>query len=119
MDLWASFSEDIDHAIRASMEKKGLPLGTKLTVGNLFKVPTRVQNEDKLRSHIDLELNAAAEGVLAALGTKGSFTLPGAGNAALIGDPDLTYVEDGSPQPKFSVRCISSAHSTVLINLSV
>jgi len=117
MDPWASFSEDIDHAIRASMEKKRLPIGTNLTVGNLFKVPTRVQNEDKLRSHIDLELNAAAEGVLAALGTKGSFALPG--NAAFIGDPDLTYVEDGNPQPKFSVRCISSVHSTVLINLSV
>jgi len=104
MDPWASFSADIDYAIRASMAKKGLPVGTELTVGNLLLVPTVVQNEEGLRSHASLDLNAAAVGVLAKLGIDGWFSLPGTGNSALIGDPDLLWREDGSPQPKFPVR---------------
>ena len=104
MKLWTSFAKDIDDVIQVSMAKKGLRPGTRLTVGNIFSVPTLVSNEDKLRSHVSLELNAAVEGVLAALGIEGEFSLPGSSNAALVGDPDFLWVEKGGMQPKLLVH---------------
>ena len=92
------------HRRRDSMAKKGLRAGTRLTVGNIFSVPTLVSNEEKLRLHVSLELNAAVEGVLAALGIEGEFSLPGSGNAALVGDPDFLWLEKGSVQPKLLVH---------------
>lgn len=100
---WTSFSNDIDNAIGVSMENKGLHPGTKLTVGNVIAVQTVVSNEEKLRGHVMLDLNAAAEGVLAVLGTEGEFALPRSGYTALIGDPDFLWVENGSIQPRFLV----------------
>lgn len=77
------------------MEKRNLPPGITLTVGNAFSVPTKVRNEHDLRGHLHCELKPAVEGVLARLGVIGDIESPGGGNKALIGDPDLSWVAAG------------------------
>jgi hypothetical protein len=82
--------------------------GAPLLVGNLFRVSTKVANEERLRAHVQMELFAAAEDVLEALGINGDFQLMSSIDA-LVGRPDFAWVSGPTimQQPKLVVRSIS------------
>ena len=91
-----SFANDIEEIILTSMAACNIPCGTQLTIRNVIRQRTKVQSEERLRSHANLELHAAVKEVVEELGIDGFFTLPGSGNITLVGEPDFLWVS-GDP----------------------
>ena len=98
---------DIESVINTSMAIRNIPHGTQLTVGNAITRPSPVQCEEGLRSHANVELNAAVQDVVEVLGIKGFFMLPSSENMTLVGKPDFSWISGLEPHPKLVV-CISS-----------
>jgi hypothetical protein len=65
---------------------------------------TFVENEEKLRAHAVFALHNPVEEVLDKLGVKGIFTMPCGGNAAIVGDPDFSWVTNTQSHPKVIVH---------------
>jgi hypothetical protein len=95
---WASFPEDIHRTVQSATTRANLP-STPFTV----EAPT-MENEEKLRAHAVFALHNPVEEVLDKLGVKGIFTMPGGGNAAIVGDPDFSWVTNTQSHPKVIVR---------------
>ena len=51
-----------------------------------------VENEERVRIHPAVALHEPVEAVLEILGVRGRFALSGGGNAAIVGDPDFSWV---------------------------
>ena len=110
LDIWSSFPDDIHQAIQSATDRANLPPGP-FTVGVSSK--TRfVKTEEKIRAHAMVELHERVEEVVNKLGVVGYFDEPGGGNAAIIGDPDFSWVMDGmQPHPKLVVRVSTTSSS--------
>lgn len=106
MRPWTTFGKDINDAIQAAMEKNNLLPGTPLTVENLVLKQGEAASEEELRFYIGNELNFAAKWVLAtAFKIEGRFVLsPAAGNVAIVGEPDFSWVSSRSLCSKLPVR---------------
>jgi hypothetical protein len=64
-----------------------------------------VANEEKLCAHAMGALHDPVEEVLNMLEVEGEFDFPGGGNAAIIGDPDFSWVTSATQlHPKVIVR---------------
>ena len=100
---WTSFPNDIHQAIQSATARAHLP-STPFTIE--ASTSTRfVESEEKIRTHATVALHEAVEGVLAKLGVNGWFALPGGGNAAIVGDPDFSWIMSSrQPHPKVIVR---------------
>jgi hypothetical protein len=99
---WASFPEDIHRAVQSATTRANLP-----STPFIVEAPTKttiVENEEKLRAHAVFALHNLVEEVLDKLGVKGMFTMPGGGNAAIVGDPDFSWVANRQSHPKVIVR---------------
>ena len=64
-----------------------------------------MENEESLRAHATFAFHEPVEEVLEMLGAKVWFTLSGGGNAAMVGNPDFSWVTSRTqPHPKVIVR---------------
>lgn len=103
---WTSFPDDIHNAIQDAMARSNLDGTTALTINPLTR-STVVANEEMIRAHATYALHAPVKDVVCRLGVEGDFTNSGAGNAAIIGSPDFSWVMDHAhPHPKLIV-CLS------------
>ncbi|KAH9978169.1 hypothetical protein BGW80DRAFT_1435771 [Lactifluus volemus] len=99
---WASFPEDIHRAVQSATTRANLP-----SIPFTVEAPTKttfVENEEKLRAHAVFALHNPVEEVLDKLGVKGMFTMPGGGNAAIVGDPDFSWVTNTQQHPKVIIE---------------
>jgi hypothetical protein len=56
------------------------------------------------------------EKVLEKLGVNGWFALPGGGNAAIVGDPDFSWIMNSTAAPETYRTCISHYMCTCCLN---
>ncbi|KAF8309787.1 hypothetical protein F5887DRAFT_601096 [Amanita rubescens] len=92
---WASFPDDINQVIQSAIDHANLPLTPFIL--NIPTTTTFVENEQRLHAHAIYSLHGGVERVLQMFGVNGWFAMPGGGNAAIIGDPDFSWVMDGPP----------------------
>jgi hypothetical protein len=92
---WDSFPDDIDQVIQSAINHANLPL-----TPFILDIPTTsrfVENEKRFHVHATVALHEGVERVLQMFGVNGWFAMPGGGNAAIIGDPDFSWVMDDGP----------------------
>ena len=99
---WSSFPIDIHEAIKSSTKSANLspaPFPIPLTPKKRV-----VENEEGLRCHAMVELHEPVLEVLNMLGVHGQFVLPGSGNVAIVGNPDISWIKGSNQRhPKLIV----------------
>jgi hypothetical protein len=78
-----------------------------------------VKTEEKIRAHAMVELHEGVEEVVNMFGVVGSFDEPGGGDAAIIGDPDFSWVMGGAQSHPKLVVCVSTTLYDFLLNSGV
>ena len=104
LNVWTSFPNDIHRVIESATARANISANSPFTVGVSSKTRI-VKTEEKIRAHAMVELHERVEEIVKKLGVVGCFDEPGGGNAAIIGDPDFSWVQGNvQPHPKLVVR---------------
>jgi hypothetical protein len=104
---WSSFPNDINQAIQSATTRANLP-STPFTL-NVSTKTRCVENEYKIQLHATVALHEGVEQVLGMLGVNGWFALPDGGNAAIVGDPDFSWIMGPEQLYPKLVVCVSVA----------
>ena len=93
---WESFPDDIHGAIQSAMASAHLS-STPFHIWALT-VPELVADEESIRAFATFALHRPVQEVLQKLGVNGWFSSPTSGSAAIVGNPDFSWVVGDEPR---------------------
>lgn len=100
---WDAFPVEIHNAIQSAAQRAHLS-SVPFSLG-ISPIKSNVTNEEDLRAHAKYQMHVPVEEVSKMLGLKGGFIPAGAGDVAMMGDPDFSWIMGPEqPHPKLIVR---------------